>query len=119
VVSISLGGLRDLPEDEADIVVLRDDPRALLALRAAVEAHRGRLKSDYRTVYTANLLAVAGGFAAGFGSLQAGLTSNLGAALVFLGRLRGLARLSSRAERVASTRNGELKSLAAPVPRAK
>lgn len=119
VVSISLGGLHSLPADDADIVVLREDPRALLALRAAVEAHQGRLKSDYRTVYAANLLAVAGGFAAGFGSLQAGLTSNVGAALVFLGRLRGLAQLSSRAERVASTRSGELKSLAAPVPRAK
>jgi cation transport ATPase len=117
-VSISAAGLDSLPRDEADVVLLRDDLNALLALRDAAQAHVARLNSDYRTVYLANLLAVAGGFAAGFGSLQAGLTSNLGAAAVFLGRWRGLVKLSATAERVASARriasHGAAPALAAP-----
>jgi cation transport ATPase len=112
-VSISLSGLDGLPRDEADIVLLRDDVRALLALRGAAEAHVLRLKSDYRTVYLANLLAVAGGFAAGFGSLQAGLTSNLGSAAVFLGRWRGLVNLAARAERIAEARRRAARAVTA------
>jgi cation transport ATPase len=113
-VSISLAGLDSLPHDDADIVLLRDDLRALLALRIAAELHLDRLRSDYRTVYLANLLAVAGGFAAGFGSLQAGLTSNLGSAAVFLARWRRLAGLSARAGRIAAARRSAPEALAAP-----
>jgi cation transport ATPase len=118
-VSLSLGGLDSLAEDDADIVLLRDDLGALLTLRAAAEAHAGRLRSDYRTVYLANLAAIAGGFAAGFGSLQAGLTSNLGSALVFLGRWRQLSALSARAERIAQARRSAAGALAAPAPKAR
>jgi cation transport ATPase len=113
-VSISLSGLDGLPVDKADVVLLRDDLRAVLALRNAAEAHFWRLKSDYRTVYLANLAALAGGFAAGFGSLQTGLTSNLGSATVFLGRWRGLVRLADRAERIAGARQSAANALAAP-----
>jgi cation transport ATPase len=113
-ISISLAGLDSLPHDDADIVLLRDDLRALLALRIAGEMHFDRLRSDYRTLYLANLLAVAGGFAAGFGSLQAGLTSNLGSAAVFLARWRRLASLSARAGRIAAARRGAPEALAAP-----
>ena len=100
--------------DKADVVLLRDDLRAILTLRDAAEAHFWRLKSDYRTVYLANLAALAGGFAGGFGSLQAGLTSNLGSAAVFLGRWRELVTLSVRAERIAEARQGASRAFAAP-----
>ncbi len=103
-VSISLSGLASLPRDEADIVLLRHDVDAMLAPRRAAAAHRVRLEADYRTVYLANLLAVMGGFAAGFGGLESGLTSNLGSAAVFLGRWRALAALASSAERRADGR---------------
>ena len=112
-VSISLSGLDSLARDEADIVLLRDDVDALLAPRIAAASHVNRLESDYRKVYVANLLAVAGGFAAGFGSLQAGLTSNVGSAAVFLGRWRALASLAARAQRRAEGRRQASNSLAA------
>ncbi len=76
----------------------------LSVLRPVVDAHRARLNADYRTVYAANLLAVAGGFAVGLGSLGAGLTSNLGSALVFLRRWRGLAGLQAASTRTATQR---------------
>jgi cation transport ATPase len=112
-VSISLSGLDSLARDEADIVLLRDNVDAMLAPRNATLSHRHRLEADYRTVYAANLLAVAGGFAAGFGSLQAGLTSNLGSAAVFLGRWRALAALSADARRKAERRRRASNALAA------
>ena len=103
-VSISLGGLDSLPRDLADIMLLRDDVEVMLAPRRAAAAHLSRLEADYRTVYVANLLAVAGGFAAGFGGLEAGLTSNVGSAAVFLGRWRSLAALAASAKRRADGR---------------
>lgn len=105
-VSISLAGLDTLPDDDADIVLLRDGLRTITALRPVVDAHQARLQADYRTVYLANVLAVTGGFLAGFGSLGAGLTSNLGSATVFLRRWRELNGLSAAARRVAGARHG-------------
>jgi cation transport ATPase len=93
-ISISLAGLATLPADQADIVLLREDLCGVLNLRRIAAAHVGRIQGDYRKIYLANLLAVAGGFGAGFGSLQAGLVSNLGSAAVFLGRWRALANLA-------------------------
>ncbi|MBB3102574.1 ATPase [Azomonas macrocytogenes] len=104
IVSISLAGLANLSRDTADIVLLRDDLRALLAPRAGAITHLNRLQADYRTVYLANLLGVASGFVAGFGSLRVGLISNLGSAAVFLSRWRALAGSVARASRVAETR---------------
>lgn len=108
LLSLSLGGplssLASLPADEADIVLLHPDLSALRHLNRAAEAHKARLRADYRKVYVANALALAGGVAAGFGSLQAGLTSHAGAAAVFFGRWRGLAQLSRRAEQLAAAR---------------
>lgn len=114
IVSISLAGIENLPRDDADIVLLRKDLSALIAARRAAGAHSGRLKADHRTVRLANFLAVAGGFAAGFGNLQAGLTSNLGTAAVFLARWRMLNGLSARASRFAKARRNAPKLLAAP-----
>ncbi len=103
-LSISLGGLDRLPRDETDVVLLRDDLQVLTTLRPIVDAHVARLRSDYRTIYAANLLAVTGGFTVGLGSLGAGLTSNLGSALVFLRRWRGLAGLQAASTRTAARR---------------
>ena len=105
-VSISLAGLASLPADQADIVVLRDDLDVLLNVRRSAAAHVSRVQGDYRVVYIANLLAVAGGFSAGFGSLQAGLVSNLGSAAVFLARWRALTNLAGRPKGVIAVPRG-------------
>jgi cation transport ATPase len=116
-ISLSLSGLDNLPQDQADIVLLRGDLHALAAARRAARAHIGRLRADYRTVYIANLVALAGGFTAGFGSLRAGLTSNLGSALVFLARLRTLSVVGEEAARFAALRRTPLPVLPPPAAR--
>jgi cation transport ATPase len=103
-VSVSAAGIGALPEDLADIVLLRGDLASLLVAWRSAERRRNRLKDDYRVVYLANLAALAGGVAAGFGSLRAGLTSNLGSAAVFLSHWRSLNSLAARAEREAQAR---------------
>ena len=100
-VSVSAAGIDALPKDMADIVLLRGDLAALVVARRSAEHRLHRLKDDYRVVYLANLAALAGGVAAGFGSLRAGLTSNLGSAAVFLSHWRSLNRLAARADREA------------------
>jgi cation transport ATPase len=107
-VSVSIARIDALPQDMADIVLLRGNLDSLLAARRAAERRLDRLRADYRVVYLANLAAVGGGFAAGFGSLQAGLVSNLGSAAVFLSRWRSLMGLAARAERIARARSGLL-----------
>ena len=97
-VSVSAAGIGALSNDTADIVLLRGDLTSLLVARRSAEHRLARLKDDYRVVYVANLAALAGGVAAGFGSLRAGLTSNLGSAAVFLSHWRSLNRLAARAE---------------------
>jgi cation transport ATPase len=98
-VSVSMAGVDALPRDMSDIVLLRGDLASLVVTRRLAEHRLARLKDDYRVVYLANLAALAGGVAAGFGSLRAGLTSNLGSAAVFLSHWRSLNRLAARAER--------------------
>ncbi len=98
-VSVSIAGLEKLADDFADILLLGGDLRALSPARLAAKRRFGQLKADYRTVYLANLAAVAGGFVAGFGSLQAGFTSNLGTAAVFLARWRALNNLAHHNEK--------------------
>lgn len=98
-VSISVGGARTLLDDAADIVLLHEDASAILTIRQLAQSHLARLRADFRTVYAANLLGAAGGFIFGFGGLRAGLTSNVGAALVLAARwndLKCLARASER-----------------------
>jgi cation transport ATPase len=103
-VSVSVAGLQNLPGDAADIALLSGDPGDLVIARRAAKRRLGGMRSDYRVVYFANLAAVAGGFAAGFGSLQAGLASNLGTAAVFLSRWRDLNGLAARTEQAAQAR---------------
>jgi cation transport ATPase len=100
-VTVSAAGIEALPRDVADIVLLRGDLASLVVARRLAEHRLDRLKDDYRVVYFANLAALAGGVFAGFGSLRAGLTSNLGSAAVFLSHWRSLNRLAARAEREA------------------
>jgi cation transport ATPase len=104
-VSVSAAGVGALPKDMADIVLLRGDLASLIVARRSAELRLARLKDDYRVVYLANLAALAGGVAAGFGSLRAGLTSNLGSAAVFLSHWRSLNRVAARAEREAEARH--------------
>jgi hypothetical protein len=103
-VSVSVAGTGALPRDLADIVLLRGNLNSLVNVRRAAQDRLRRLRTDYRVVYFANLAAVAGGFTAGFGSLQAGLASNLGTAAVFLSRWRSLSALATRTEQIAHAR---------------
>jgi len=98
-VSVSVGGVATLLNDPADVILLQSDLDGLLTVRQLAQAHLSRLRADYRKVYVANLFGAAGALVAGFGSLQAGLASNVGAGLVFASRwndLRCLARASAR-----------------------
>jgi cation-transporting P-type ATPase C len=105
-VSVSVAGVATAPRDAADIVLLQPGLQNLVPVRIIGRGHRARIQADYRTVYTANLLSVAGGLFAGFGSLEAGLTSNAGTAYVYLRHRRHLHDLISQAE----TRRAILKS---------
>ncbi|MGD0116618.1 MAG: ATPase [Candidatus Binatus sp.] len=97
-VSVSVAGVATAPRDAADIVLLQPGLDNLVPLRSIGRDHRTRIQADYRTVYTANLLSVAGGLFAGFGSLEAGLTSNAGTAYVYLRHRRHLRDLISQVE---------------------
>ena len=98
-VSISTGGVASLLDDAADVVLLQSSIDRLVTIRQLAQAHLSRLRSDYRTVYIANLLGAAGGIIAGFGSLQAGLSSNLGTGLVLAARWNDLNCLARASER--------------------
>ena len=97
-VSVSLAGVSGIPTDAADIVLFQASLRSIVPLRRLGRGHRARIESAYRAIYTANLLAVAGGFFGGFGSLEAGLTSNVGTGFVYSSYVRLLGKLISRVE---------------------
>jgi hypothetical protein len=80
--------------DKAGIVLLQPGLQGLVPLPRIGRGHRARIDADYRAVYAANLLGLAGGLLAGFGgagirtlagdslarfgSLESGLISNIG-----------------------------------------
>jgi cation-transporting P-type ATPase C len=97
-VSISVAGASTAPLDKADIVLLQPGLQNLVPLRRIGRSHRARIEADYRVGYAANLLGAAGGFLAGFGSLEAGLTSNAGTAYIYARHWRQLHDLISRVE---------------------
>jgi cation-transporting P-type ATPase C len=97
-VSISIAGISTASRDAADIVLLQPGLRNLVPLRRIGRAHRARLEGDYRGVYAANLFGAAGGLLAGFGSLEAGLSSNVGSGYVYFRNWKKLRDLTSRAE---------------------
>jgi manganese/zinc-transporting P-type ATPase C len=107
-VSISIAGAATAPLDAADIVLLQPGLRSLVPLRQIGRRHRADIATDYRVVYAANLLGVAGGLLAGFGSLEAGLTSNLGTAIVYARHWKQLHDLIVQVE----ARRAKLESLA-------
>jgi len=93
-VSVSTGGVATLLDDKADVILLKSDLDGLITVRKLARAHLARLRADYRKVYTANLIGTAGAFVAGFGSLEANLTSNFGSGLVLASRWSGLRSLA-------------------------
>ena len=97
-VSISLAGVSRVSSDAADIVLFQPSLRGIVPVRRLGRGHRARIESAYRAIYTANLLAVAGGFFGRFGSLESGLTSNVGTGLVYAMHRRLLNGLISRVE---------------------
>jgi cation transport ATPase len=97
-VSISVAGVSSVPRDAADIVLLQPGLQNLVPLRRLGRSHRANIESDYRAVYAANFLGVAGGFFAGFGSLHSGLTSNVGTGYVYFRHWKRLRDLISRVE---------------------
>lgn len=107
-VSISVAGVSTAPLDKADIVLLQPGLQNLVPLRRIGRGHRARIEADYRAVYAANLLGAAGGFLAGFGSLEAGLTSNVGTGYVYARHWKQLHDLIYRVE----TRRAKLVSSA-------
>lgn len=97
-VSVSVGSIADVRDDAADILLLQ---RGLAGLSDVIEVglrHGRRLADDYRAVYTVNLLGLLGAFLARFTSLQAGLLSHAGAALIYARHARGLDKLAAKAE---------------------
>jgi cation transport ATPase len=97
-VSISVAGVSTVPFDAADIVLLQPGLQDLVPMRRIGRSHRAEIETDYRAVYIANLLGVAGGLFAGFGSLESGLTSNVGTGYVYLRHWNQLRDLLSRVE---------------------
>ena len=97
-VSISLAGVSRVSSDAADIVLFQPSLRGIVPVRRLGRGHRARIESAYRAIYTANLLAVAGGFFGRFGSLESGLTSNVGTGFVYATHRRLLDSLISRVE---------------------
>jgi cation transport ATPase len=97
-VSISVAPASPSRDESADILLLQAGLLALPALFDVARAHARRLARDYRTVYAANLLGVAGAFLANFSPLQVGLLSNLGTGLVYTRQAWALERLALAAE---------------------
>jgi manganese/zinc-transporting P-type ATPase C len=97
-VSISVAGIATARSDKADIVLLQPGLRNLVSLRRIGRGHRMRIEADYRAVYAANLLGAAGGLLAGFGSLEAGLISNIGTGYIYARHRIKLQKLISEVE---------------------
>ncbi|WP_244395990.1 ATPase [Beijerinckia indica] len=102
-VSISVGGLATIASDAADITLLQPGLAGLVPLRSIGRAHRSRIEADYRMVYAANLIGAAGGFAAGFGSLESGLVSHAATGIIFIRHWKRLHDLVSRLEKRRTT----------------
>ncbi|MET0388140.1 MAG: ATPase [Polyangiales bacterium] len=97
-VSISVAPLTRSRDDAADVLL---PGKGFALVPFAIElgrAHGERLAQDYRTVYTANLLGLAGAVLARVTSLQAGLLSNAGTGLVYSRHSRELDRLARSAQ---------------------
>lgn len=96
-VSVSVASFRHSQQDVADILLSQQGLDGLPALIDIARAHALRLARDYRTVYSANALAVGGAFFARFNALRAGLLSNVGTGIVYARNARALDRLAASA----------------------
>jgi cation-transporting P-type ATPase C len=97
-ISVSVAPLLRARDDAADILLTQKGLAGLPAVIEIGRAHAARLARDYRTIYAANLLGVAGAFLARFNGLQAGLLSNVGTGLVYARHARALDRLATASE---------------------
>ena len=97
-VSVSTAPLGRARSDAADILLPQRGLAALPALFEIGREHARWLEGDYRTVYATNLLGVAGGLFARFGSLHSGLLSNFGTALIYARHARALDKLAASAD---------------------
>lgn len=97
-LSISVAQLSRAPDDAADVLLPLHGLASLPELLQLGDAHAQRLARDYRSVYTANLLGLAGAFGAGLNGLQVGLLSNLGTAVVYSRHAMALDSLASSIE---------------------
>jgi cation-transporting P-type ATPase C len=99
-VTVSVSPLGHTTSDTADVLLPYVGLSALPVITELAHAHTRRLTRDYRTLYTVNLLGVAGAVSTTrFSSLQAGLLSNAGTGLIYVRHARELARLSRAVER--------------------
>jgi cation transport ATPase len=98
-VSISMAAYEGGANADAADVWLGDAGAERLAFALSLaRAHAERLARDYRTVYSVNLLGVAGAVVARITSLQIGLLSNAGTWVVYARRARALDRLAADAQ---------------------
>jgi cation transport ATPase len=105
-VSVSVAPLSRSRDDAADILLPYRGVSALPELLNIGRAHAARLADDYRALYAANLSGVAGGFLAGFTTLQVGLLSHAGTGVIYARHALALGRLAAAAEK----RRARLKS---------
>jgi len=97
-VSISLAAHSGSNADGADVLLGEAGATHLASALDLARAHARRLASDYRTVYSVNLLGTAGAIAARVTSLQIGLLSNAGTWLIYARHARALDKLAAEAE---------------------
>jgi len=97
-VSISLAAYGAADDDAADVLLGEAGAEHLTSALSLAREHAKRLARDYRTVYSVNLLGVAGAVVARVTSLQVGLLSNAGTWLVYARHARALDKLAAEAE---------------------
>jgi cation transport ATPase len=101
-VSLSVAPLARARQDAADVLLTQYGLALVPEVLELADAHARRLRRDYRTLYTLNLLGVAGAFLASFNALQVGLLSNVGTGLIYARHARALDLLASLVERQGS-----------------
>jgi len=98
-VSVSVAALSRSREDAADVFLPRKGIAGLVELIDLGRAHATRSASDYRAVYSANLLGVGGALLANLSALHTGLLSHVGTGVIYTRHAIALGRLASAAER--------------------
>jgi cation transport ATPase len=106
-VSLSVAPSWKTLSDKADVLLPHEGLAGVTTAIAIARAHAARLAGDYRLVYAANLLGVAGALLTGLSPLRIGLLSNLGTGVVFARHARALERAAAAAEQ----EHGRLRSL--------